>query len=98
MELTGKQRRYLRGLGQALAATLHVGHEGLTPSVVEQGKALLASHELVKVRVSENAPQSRHDIADELAGRTGAHLVQVLGRTALLYRARPEEPTITLPS
>lgn len=98
MDLTGKQRRYLRGLGQALAATLHVGHEGVTASVVEQGKAQLASHELVKVRVSENAPKSRHDVADELAGRTGAHLVQVLGRTALLYRARPEEPTIALPS
>jgi|SRR5687767_11953240 RNA-binding protein len=96
--LTGKQRRYLRGLGQRLAATLHVGHEGVTAGVVAQAEAQLAAHELIKVRIGENAPQSRHDLAEELAERAGAHLAQILGRTALLYRARPEEPTIVLPS
>jgi len=50
------------------------------------------------VRVSENAPGSRHDIAAVLADRTQAELAQVLGRTALLYRARADEPTIVLPS
>jgi RNA-binding protein len=97
-ELTGKQRRYLRALGQALAATLHVGHEGVTDAVVSQAIAQLAAHELIKVRVSENAPESRHDVAASLSERAGAELVQVLGRTALLYRARPEDPAITLPT
>ena len=97
-DLTGKQRRYLRALGQRLAATLHVGHDGVTDAVVVQADAQLTAHELIKVRVSENAPRSRHDIAAELAGRTRAELAQVLGRTALLYRARADEPTIVLPS
>jgi RNA-binding protein len=97
-KLSGKQRRHLRALGQALAATLHVGHDGVTDAVVRQADALLDAHELIKVRVSENAPASRHDVADELAERTGAHLAQVLGRTALLYRGRKEEPVIVLPA
>jgi RNA-binding protein len=97
-DLTGKQRRYLRALGQRLAATLHVGHDGVTDAVVAQADAQLMAHELIKVRVSEHAPRSRHDIAAELAGRTRAELAQVLGRTALLYRARADEPTIGLPS
>ena len=96
-ELTGKQRRYLRGLGQALTATLHVGHEGVSDAVVTQADVQLTAHELLKVRVSDNAPESRHDVAATLAARAGAELVQVLGRTALLYRARPGDPTITLP-
>ena len=75
--LTGKQRRYLRALGQRLAATLHVGHDGVTDAVVGQADAQLTAHELIKVRVSENAPQSRHDIGDELARRTNAELAQV---------------------
>ena len=95
--LTGKQRRYLRALGQRLAATLHVGHDGVTDAVVGQADAQLTAHELIKVRVSENAPQSRHDIGDELARRTNAELAQVLGRTALLYRPRADEPIIALP-
>lgn len=96
--LSGKQRRHLRALGQRLAASLHVGHDGVTEAVVRQADAQLDAHELIKVRVSENAPGSRHDVAEELATRTHAQLAQVLGRTALLYRRRKEEPTIVLPS
>ena len=96
-QLTGKQRRYLRALGQRLAATLHVGHDGVTDAVVRQADAQLTAHELIKVRVSESAPRGRHDVADELADRTKAALAQVLGRTALLYRARSDEPAIVLP-
>lgn len=96
-ELTGKQRRHLRALGQKLAATLHVGHDGVTDAVVSQADAQLEAHELIKVRIGENAPEDRHDTADALTARTHAHLAQVLGRTALLYRARKEDPAIVLP-
>jgi RNA-binding protein len=95
--VTGRQRRYLRALGQRLAATLHVGQEGVSEAVVRQAGAELQAHELVKVRVGDNAPADRHATAEELARRTGAELAQVLGRTALLYRRRGEEPTIVLP-
>jgi len=52
----------------------------------------------VKVRVGDNAPEDRHATAEDLARRTRAHLAQVLGRTALLYRRRRDEPTIVLPA
>jgi RNA-binding protein len=95
--MTGKQRRYVRALGQRLAATLHVGHEGVSEAVVRQADALLEVHELVKVRVGDNAPEDRHATAEDLARRTGAELAQVLGRTALIYRRRKTDPTIVLP-
>ncbi len=97
-ELTGKQRRHLRALGQRLTATLHVGHEGVSDAVVAQADAQLEAHELIKVRMGDNAPDDRHATAEELAARTRAHLAQVIGRTALLYRRRKEEPVIVLPS
>ncbi len=96
--LTGKQRRYLRALGQGLTATLQVGHEGVTDAVVRQADAQLDAHELVKVRISEHAPGGRRDVAGTLAERTHAQLAQVLGRTALLYRRRRDEPVIVLPA
>jgi RNA-binding protein len=96
--MTGKQRRYVRALGQRLAATLHVGHEGVSEAVVRQADALLEVHELVKVRVGDNAPEDRHATAEDLARRTGAELAQVLGRTALLYRRRQTDPAIVLPA
>jgi RNA-binding protein len=97
-ELTGRQRRHLRALGQTLTATLHVGQEGVSDAVVRQADAQLESHELIKVRVGDNAPEDRHATAAVLAERTHAHLAQVLGRTALLYRRRQEEPGIVLPA
>jgi RNA-binding protein len=96
-ELTGKQRRHLRALGQQLTATLHVGQEGVSEAVVRQADAQLQTHELIKVRVGEHAPEDRHATAEALARLTRAHLAQVIGRTALLYRRRAEEPTIVLP-
>jgi RNA-binding protein len=95
--LTGAQRRYLRSLGQRLAVTLQVGHEGVSDALVQQADALLEARELIKVRVGDNAPEDRHLTAETLAGRTRAHLAQVIGRTALLYRRRAEEPAIVLP-
>ncbi|HEU4368784.1 MAG TPA: ribosome assembly RNA-binding protein YhbY [Methylomirabilota bacterium] len=96
-ELTGKQRRHLRALGQRLSPTLHVGHEGVSEAVLRQTDAQLEAHELIKVRVGENAPEDRHATAEALARLTRARLAQVIGRTALLYRRRRQEPTIVLP-
>jgi RNA-binding protein len=95
--LTGKQRRHLRALGQSLAATLQVGHEGVSDAVVQQADVQLEAHELITVRVADTAPGDRHATAEVLARRTGAHVAQVIGRTALLYRGRDEGPVIVLP-
>jgi RNA-binding protein len=57
----------------------------------------LLDHELVKIRLGENAEIERHDAAHVLAGRTSSEVAQVLGRTLLLYRPRAEDPEITLP-
>ena len=94
---TGKQKRYLRALGQKLTPVVHIGHAGVTDALVAHANAELDLHELIKVRVGDNAPEDRHDIAAALADRTRALLAQVIGRTALLYRARAEKPAIVLP-
>jgi RNA-binding protein len=96
-ELTGKQRRYLRALGHHLVPVLHIGHEGLSDAVVAQTNAQLEAHELIKVKVGETSPVSRHDAASGLADATGAAVAQVLGRTFLLYRRRAHDSQLTLP-
>jgi RNA-binding protein len=96
-ELTGKQRRYLRALGHHLDPVVQIGHEGLSEAVVAQATAQLEAHELIKVKVGESSPLSRHDAASQLATATGSSLAQVLGRTFLLYRPRARDPQVTLP-
>jgi len=95
--LSGKQRRHLRALGHHLQPVVQVGHEGITEALVKETDQQLETHELIKVKIGESAPEDRHGAAEHLAGRTASQVAQVLGRTALLYRARKEEPKIILP-
>ena len=95
--LRGKQRRYLRGLGVNLDPQVMVGKEGISEEVLATLDRALTRHELVKVRLQESAGADRKALGAELAERAGVELVQVLGRTVLLWRRNEEEPRITLP-
>ena len=68
------------------------------PRVVEAVVDALLTHELVKIRVGQNSPTDRREVAAELAAKTDSEVAQVLGSTILLYRRHPEEPQIRLPS
>jgi RNA-binding protein len=95
--LTGKQRRHLRALGHALDPVLTIGAGGVTDAVVRELQGALHAHELVKVRMLRTAPAQRAETAAELGRRAGAEIAQVLGRTALLFKARLKDPSIKLP-
>ncbi len=94
--LTGKQIRHLRGLGHHLQPVVMVGKEELSERLLASLEIALNSHELIKVKVQEGCLLDRHEVADGLAQASGAAVVQVLGRTILLYR-RAEEPRLELP-
>jgi RNA-binding protein len=94
MALSGKQRRALRALGHHRKAVLQIGHAGVTPALLAALEQALHDHELVKVRILANASEPRATVALALATSTGSEVAQVLGRTVLLYRPRPEDPKI----
>jgi RNA-binding protein len=87
--LTGKQNRRLRSLGQRLAAAAAIGKAGLTDAVIANLNALLARHELVKVRLGDAGPADRDALVAQLEQATGAQCAGQIGRTALLYRPNP---------
>lgn len=95
--LSGKQRRHLRGLAHALRPVVQIGKGGIDDGLVAAVDRALGDHELVKVKVGEAAAVDRHAAADELAGKTGSEVAQVLGNMLVLYRPDPEKPAIKLP-
>jgi len=97
MALTSKQRQYLKGLAHSLAPIVRVGRAGVTPSVIEETKRSLAAHELIKVRVENDDSTQRRALAEELARACDAEVAASIGKVAILYRARDEEPEIELP-
>jgi RNA-binding protein len=97
MPLTGKQKRYLRSLGHRLRPVVFLGKGGLGRGVVRQTDDALEAHELIKVRFADGFDRTPDEGAAALALATGATVAGRVGRTALLYRRREEEPEIELP-
>lgn len=94
--LTGKQVRFLRGLGHHLNPVVMIGRGELSEAVLRSTDAALTVHELIKVKLQEGCEIDRREVASELAARTGSQVAQILGRTFLLYR-ESEEKKIQLP-
>lgn len=84
--LTGKQKRYLRGLGHNLNAIFQIGKDGVHQSQIEGIEAALEAHELIKIKILESCNESKNEVAIEISMKTKADVVQILGRTIILYR------------
>jgi len=97
MELSERQRKYLRGLGHALNPVLLIGNAGLTPAVVAEAKRALHDHELIKVKFRGAEREARDTGLAELAVSTESVLIQRIGHTALYYKRRNDRPGIVIP-
>ncbi len=97
VSLTGAQRRHLRGLGHSLHAIVQVGQHGVTDGVIAATREALSRHELIKISVGRDGPVDRKTAPVMIGEACGAHVAQVIGRTALLYRRRHDDPAISLP-
>ena len=89
---SGALRRKLRAHGHALDPLVQVGKGGVTRGVLAQVAQALFDHELVKVRIGTEAPADRFAVADELGEQPGTQVVQILGRTVLVYKRHPQKP------
>jgi RNA-binding protein len=89
---SGELRRRLRAHGHALKPVVQVGKGGVTSGVLAQVAQALFDHELVKVRIGTECPVDRFAVADKLAAQPGTQVVQILGRTVLVYKRHPEKP------
>jgi RNA-binding protein len=88
--MKGSERAELRSEAHHLAPTVHVGHQGLTPTLIQSLDDALRTHELVKVKLAKVSDMTPKVAAGTLAESTGSEVVQVIGRTATFYRENPE--------
>lgn len=94
--LTGKQVRFLRGLGHHLNPVVLVGKEEITDSLLASVESALNTHELIKVKLQEGCLLDRREVAEILSQKTGSAVAQILGKTILLFR-QSEQRKIELP-
>jgi RNA-binding protein len=90
MTLTSKQRASLRGQAHHLPVMVHIGHQGVTETVKQTLDDTLRTKELVKVQFAKTFEEKPKQVVNAVASQVNADVVQVIGRTATLYRANPE--------
>ena len=96
--LTSRQRAHLKSLAHPLKPILQIGKDGVTDALVASIHDAFHNRELFKIKVLETAATDAREIVPDLAQRIpDAHVVQVIGRTIVVYRPHPESPEIRLP-
>ncbi len=97
-DLTPRQRQHLMALAHELKPIMHVGKGGVDADVARTLLDNFQNRELLKVKVLEASPLSAREAGAELVRQMpSARLVQVIGRTVVLYRQHPDKPEIRLP-
>ena len=95
--LTNAQTRFLRGQAHGLKAILQVGGKGVSDALVAEVDGALEHHELIKVKIAAEDREVRDAMAEDLARRADAVLIQRIGHTAVLFRPSKDNRRIVLP-
>lgn len=96
MNLTTKQKQFLKGLAHDKKPIVQLGNNGLTEGVVAEIDNALGHHELIKVKIPTDDRDEKALIADAIVRETGSHKIQIIGHTLVLYKPS-EEAKIQLP-
>ena len=96
MNLSTKQKQFLKGLAHNLKPVVLMGANGLTEAVSAEIDLALNHHELIKVKVASEDRETKLLIVDAIIRETKAEKVQVIGKTLVIYR-QCEDRKIELP-
>lgn len=96
MELTVKQKLYLKSRAHNLKPVVMVGQKGITDNLIKEADNAMNTHELIKIKIAGER-ETREAAAAEIAARTNSGLVQIVGSNATLFRKRKEKSQFQLP-
>ena len=96
--LSSKQRAYLMSMASNITPIFQIGKSSLTPEIVAAVDAALEKRELIKISVLKNCFDDPKEIAQMIAERTHAQVVQVIGKKIVLYKeGKDDKKKIQLP-
>lgn len=90
-DLTPRARSRLKARAHHLQTVARMGLAGLSEAFVSEVDRGLADHGLIKVRIDLERRPDRAAAATELSTRTGAAIVQQVGKVLVLWRPKPDE-------
>lgn len=98
--LTGSQKKYLRGLAHSKKPVVHIGRRDLTPQVIDEIRLALDDHELIKVKcIDRKEKADKKEIAKAVSQEAECELVGIIGHILILFKQQkdPKKQKISLP-
>ena len=93
-----KQRAYLKSLAMNITPVYQIGKGSVTPELTQAVAEALEARELIKISVLQNCLDDPRQMAEMLAERTRADVVQVIGKKIVLYKeGKDNKKKIVLP-
>ncbi|MDF9866685.1 RNA-binding protein [Bacilli bacterium PM5-3] len=84
--VTKQQKQYLKSLAHSLKPIFQVGKNGVNNEMVVGISDALEHRELIKISILQNCPFDKKEVAFDLQRLTNSEIIQVIGRTIVLYR------------
>jgi len=89
--LTGKQKRFLRGEAHRMNPVFQIGKNPITADIVDEYVAALSKRELMKVQVLQNSSMTPKEAAEFIEEHSEITVVQIIGKVLVLYLPADEE-------
>lgn len=86
MELTSKQRAFLKSKAQVIDPIFQVGKSSITPEIISAIEEAINKRELIKISVLKNCLDDPREIAEIIAERTRSMVVTVIGKKIILFK------------
>lgn len=71
---------------------VYVGREGISTALLKSTQEALQAHELIKIKLGQNCPVGKKEASIQLAELTESSMIQLIGKTILLYRPNTDLP------
>lgn len=97
MELTTKQKLFLKNKAHDLKPVVMLGKKGLADSVIEEIIASIDHHELIKVKVALEDKTQKDEVAAFIAEKTESQIVQFMGNNLTLFKQAKKNSKFNLP-
>ena len=85
--LNTKQIAHLKALSHSLNPVVHVGHKGLTDSVINEILVSIKAHELIKIKLQEKDKTKKKLLLDEICKKINGQAINQIGMQIVIFKA-----------
>ncbi|MBS7576700.1 MULTISPECIES: ribosome assembly RNA-binding protein YhbY [unclassified Enterococcus] len=86
MQLTSKQKKYLKGQAHHLNPIVQIGKNGLNNEIKTNIRQALDARELIKIVLLQNTDEAIDEVAEILEVQLGLTVIQKIGKIIVAYK------------